>query len=91
MDNLCFLQSKDLVVPPSCQGAAAYIAWAKPSRACFAYNLHFEGLHATGVSCCCAILLSNLQGPSVAADTASVRFKIVFEKGQKKEDDKGDK
>jgi len=29
---------------------------------------------------------------TVAADTASIRFKIVFEKGQKKEDDKeGDK
>jgi hypothetical protein len=46
------------------------------------------------VSCCCAILLPKLQGPTIAADTASIRFKIVFEKGQKKEDaeeDEGDK
>jgi hypothetical protein len=44
------------------------------------------------VSCCCAILLSKLQRPSFAADTASVRFKIVFEKGQKKKDGgEGDK
>jgi hypothetical protein len=43
------------------------------------------------VSCYCGVLLLNLQEAVVAADTASMRFKIVFERGQKKEDDAGDK